>query len=97
MSKSAQNAASMTADRIGEQPSEHAGTTAFVAYSSSPTLISDTIERAVAEIERRFGKRQFYTWRENDILGHFVDDQVRENIDRHKFLVADISMRISVY
>lgn len=73
-------------------PEAQSGPTGFVAYSSAPLLISATIEQAVAEVEQRLGRRKFDTWRDNDIAGRFVDQQVRDGIDKHDLLIADISV-----
>jgi hypothetical protein len=76
---------------VNRQSDSNRATTGFVAYSSNPPLISTTIERAVAEVEHRLGRRRFDTWRDNDIAGKFIDQQVRDGIDSHDVLIADIS------
>ncbi len=63
----------------------------FFAYPSSPDLVGDTIERAVEELRSRSGIHSIRTWRETDVAGRFVSEQVLGAIAETECLIADIS------
>lgn len=65
--------------------------TAFLAYPSEPKEIGDTIESAVAQAQKFSGNLRVGTWRETDIAGRFIADQVLESIDKNDCLIADIT------
>jgi len=67
---------------------DHAG---FIVYPSEPTVIGDTIERAVTSFRDRGFKRRYETWPELDIPGRFIAEQVLERISSAGFVVGDIS------
>ncbi len=62
----------------------------FYAYPSTPSEVGDTIEAAVSEQNSK-SENVIDTWRQLDIPGHFISQQVIEGIDESDFLVADIS------
>lgn len=64
--------------------------TVFFAYPSEPKEIGDTIESAVGQVAKLTSIRA-RTWRENDIAGRFIGEEVLESIEKHDCLVADIS------
>jgi hypothetical protein len=65
--------------------------TGFYAYSSKPNDIGQSIEKAVTD----FNKSQKYikvnTWKQLDIVGHFISTEVLKGIDEADFLIADIT------
>ena len=64
----------------------------FVAYSSAPEAVGETVEAALNTYAARQAKGCFASWRENDIAGRFVVDPVLENIAASQCLIADISI-----
>jgi hypothetical protein len=63
----------------------------FVAYASTPEMVSQAIEGALATYAGRQGRDNFASWCENDIAGRFIVDPILENIAASQCLVADIS------
>tara|TARA_R110000824_G_scaffold129584_4_gene291061 strand:- start:3022 stop:5343 length:2322 start_codon:yes stop_codon:yes gene_type:complete len=63
----------------------------FYAYASHPPEIGQTIEQAVEALKANT-KIDVKTWRTLDIPGHFISQEVLEEIDSCGFLLADISL-----
>jgi len=63
----------------------------FFAYSSSPDLISETVERAVLNLREKSGITNVQSWRQLDIAGRFVADQVLNRINESAAFVGDIT------
>ena len=62
----------------------------FFAYPASPSVVGDTIERAISYSKQR-GRSEIGSWRELDIPGHFISSEVLQKIDESSILFADIS------
>ncbi|MCR9187421.1 MAG: hypothetical protein NXH96_01410 [Alteromonadaceae bacterium] len=62
----------------------------FYAYSSMPREIGETIEAAVST-HNSTSDEKIETWKQLDIPGRFISEQVIEEIESSDFLVADIS------
>lgn len=62
----------------------------FFAYPAQPNIIGDTIERALSTLRQR-GYGEVESWRELDIPGHFIANEVLSKIDAATYLLADIS------
>lgn len=62
----------------------------FYAYPSNPREVGDTVESAVSE-HNSTSNHTIETWKQLDIPGHFISQQVVEGIDESDFLIADIS------
>ena len=65
--------------------------TGFFAYPSHPLQIGETITRAVSLLKKKSGNYLFETWKEMDIPGRFIAEQVLESIDSKSCVIADIS------
>ena len=63
----------------------------FIAYPSTPSIVSDTIDTAVSALRDSSGTANAKTWRETDIAGHFVGTEVLTSIDNSSWLAADVS------
>src|SRR5689334_14863208 len=64
---------------------------AFFAYPSWPTLLTETVEQAVANLRDKSGITTVQSWRETDIAGRFVAEQVLNKITEVSALIADIT------
>jgi hypothetical protein len=64
---------------------------AFFAYPSQPDLVAETIEQAIANLRTKSGVTAVQSWRESDIAGHFVADQVLTKISERSAFIADIT------
>ncbi len=64
----------------------------FYAYASSPSEIGQTIEAAVTTVKHSTLGLTIRTWKALDVFGHFISEEVLENIDNSEFLAADISI-----
>ncbi len=64
---------------------------AFFAYPSEPHLVAETIEQAIRHLRDKSGVTAVQSWRENDIAGHFVADQILSTITDVSALIADIT------
>ena len=62
--------------------------TLFV-YPSRPVVVADTIEQAVGNLRERSGVTVVQSWRETDIAGRFVADQILNQIADRPALIAD--------
>lgn len=63
---------------------------AFFAYSSTPTSVGATIEAAVANVSSR-SRLSIASWKQLEICGHLIADQVLERIDSCPCFIADIT------
>src|SRR5260370_16500535 len=63
----------------------------FFAYPSEPAIVGETIEQAIGNLRDKSGITAVHSWRENDIAGRFIADQVLQKISDHSALVADIT------
>ena len=64
----------------------------FIAYPAFPFVIGSTIEESVKKLTKFFEKRAVRTWKELDIAGHFIAQEVVGGISASDILVADISV-----
>lgn len=64
---------------------------AFFAYPGEPNTLGVTIERACSDVRARTGTKAIMTWRDMDVCGSFIANQVLSDIDSHQVLIADIS------
>lgn len=60
----------------------------FYAYPSSPPIIKQVIQAAVARVDSSLN---IHTWEENDVAGYPLLTPILNNIDQSDFLLADIS------
>jgi hypothetical protein len=63
----------------------------FFAYPSDPSLLAETIERAIANLRDKLGIDMVQGWRETDIAGRFIGEQVLTKIADSSALLADIT------
>jgi hypothetical protein len=64
---------------------------AFFAYPASPELLSETVEQAIKNLREKSGVTTVQSWRETDIAGRFVAEQVLNKINDVSALIADIT------
>ncbi|MCY4594173.1 MAG: hypothetical protein OXC19_05170 [Bryobacterales bacterium] len=64
----------------------------FIAYPSSPSIVTDTIETAVSRLRSDSGTANAKTWRETDVAGHFIGTEVLASIANSSWLAADVSI-----
>lgn len=63
----------------------------FFAYPTDPDLVAATIESAIANVQQRIGEQTLQGWRESDIAGHFLAEQILARIAARSVLIADIT------
>jgi hypothetical protein len=63
----------------------------FFAYPSKPPLIGDTIELAISNLKEKSGIEIVQSWREADIAGRFIAEQVLNKIEEAQAFAADIT------
>jgi hypothetical protein len=63
----------------------------FFAYPSIPSLIGDTVERALSNLREKSGITVVQSWREADIAGRFIAEQVLNKIDEAQAFLADVT------
>lgn len=63
----------------------------FFAYPSQPSQIGETIERALHNLREKSGVTNVQSWRETDIAGRFIAEQVINKIDGALAFVADVT------
>ena len=63
----------------------------FFAYPAVPGLIGDTVERAVGNLREKSGITVVQSWRETDIAGRFIAEQVLNKIEEAEAFAADVS------
>lgn len=66
--------------------------TAFVAYSSNPGVIGDTVEDALRNLAMRKPRFDCVSWRSISVVGHEISAEVLEAIDTRDAVVADVSV-----
>jgi hypothetical protein len=63
----------------------------FFAYPSSPAIVGETIEQAISNLRGKSGILDVQSWRETDIAGRFIADQVLEKISGRAAFIADVT------
>lgn len=63
----------------------------FFAYPSKPSLIGDTVEHALYNLKEKSGVTSVQSWRETDVAGRFIAEQVMNKIDAAHAFVADVT------
>src|SRR5713226_6833834 len=63
----------------------------FFGYPSEPAIVGETIEQAIGNLRDKSGITVVHSWRENDIAGRFIADQVLQKISDRTALVADVT------
>jgi hypothetical protein len=64
---------------------------AFFAYPSKPPLVGETIEQALTNLREKSGIATVASWRETDIAGRFIAEQVLNKIAEATALIADVT------
>jgi hypothetical protein len=64
---------------------------AFFAYPSHPELVAETIELAIGNLRAKSGVTVVQSWRESDIAGRFIAEQVLAKIEEQSAFIADIT------
>jgi hypothetical protein len=65
--------------------------TGFFAYPSKPSLIGDTVERALNNLKERSGVTSVQSWRETKVAGRFIAEQVTNKINDACAFIADVT------
>ena len=68
-----------------------ANETGFYAYPSVPADIGECIETAVSQVNKSSSLLDIQTWKQIDIVGHFISGEVISGIENSDFLIADIT------
>ena len=63
----------------------------FFAYPSNPAVVGETVEQAIGNLREKSGITVVNSWRENDIAGRFIADQVLQRVSDHTALIADVT------
>ena len=63
----------------------------FFAYPSLPALIGDAVELAIGNLREKSGITVVQSWRETDIAGRFIVEQILNKIEEAQALAADVS------
>lgn len=63
----------------------------FFAYPSEPAIVGETIEQAIENLRDKSGITAVRSWRETDIAGRFIADEVLQKISEEAALVADVT------
>lgn len=63
----------------------------FFAYPSNPSELGQCIEEAVNQLNKSQSNLEIKTWRQLDIIGHFISSEVLSGIDNADFFLADIT------
>jgi hypothetical protein len=64
----------------------------FIAYPAHPFAIGQTLETALQRLRNRYGGYGFRSWKELDIPGHFIANEVLAGISETNFFAADITV-----
>lgn len=64
---------------------------ALFVYPSEPPEIGITIEETISGLRGKYGIRKITSWREIDIAGHFIVEDILEKIEDGNALIADIT------
>jgi hypothetical protein len=66
----------------------------FSAYPSSPTQVGEVVEHAVRNLKEKSGIEVVQSWRQLDIAGRFIADQVLNRIRSSRRMLRNlISMK----
>ncbi|MDU5488251.1 MAG: hypothetical protein E6093_22560 [Serratia liquefaciens] len=63
----------------------------FYAYPSIPSEVGFCIDSASAKVNSSNGRVTIKTWKQLDIIGHFISGEVLSGINDADFLIADIT------
>jgi hypothetical protein len=63
----------------------------FFAFPSEPAIVGESIEQAITNLRDRSGITVVHSWRETDIAGRFIADQVLQKISDQTALIADVT------
>jgi hypothetical protein len=63
----------------------------FFAYPSEPAIVGETIEQAIGYLRAKSGISVVNSWRETEIAGRFIADEVLRSISDHTALIADVT------
>lgn len=63
----------------------------FFAYPSFPPQVGEVVEHAVRNLKEKSGIETVQSWRQLDIAGRFIADQVLNKIDEAKVFAADVT------
>ncbi len=63
----------------------------FFAYPSSPEQIGEVVEHAIQNLKEKSAVEDVKSWRQLDIAGRFIADQVLNKIDDAKVFAADVT------
>src|SRR6202790_1156585 len=63
----------------------------FFAYPSEPAIVGESIKKAIGKLKEKSGITVVRSWRENDIAGRFIADQVLQKISEQTALIADVT------
>ena len=63
---------------------------AFFAYPSSPTQVGEVVEHAVRNLKEQSGIEVVQSWRQLDIAGRFIADQVLNRIRSSRRMLRNI-------
>ena len=67
---------------------------AFFSYPSSPTQVGEVVEHAVRNLKEKSGIEVVQSWRQLDIAGRFIADQVLNRIRSSRRMLRNlISMK----
>jgi len=61
------------------------------AYPSLPAVVGDTVELAVANLKEKSGVTAVQSWRQADVAGRFIAEQILNKIEEGHALAADIT------
>jgi len=63
----------------------------FFAYPARPAEVGQCIELALQHIGKVHADKSIKSWRQLEIVGHFISEEVLSNVKEADFLIADIS------
>lgn len=63
----------------------------FFAYPSAPAIVGETIEKAIENLREKSGIASVRSWRETDIAGRFIADEILQKISEQPAFVADVT------
>src|SRR5437660_489614 len=63
----------------------------FFAYPSVPELVGETIENSLQNLRDKSAVNCVQSWRESDIAGRFIAEQVLNKINDASALIADVT------
>lgn len=65
--------------------------TTFFAYPSAPAQVGEAVEQGIQNLKEKSGIESVRSWRELDIAGRFIADQVLNKIDNARVFAADVT------